>query len=433
MNQSREHSEHRTQDDQTHLPTSELDAVIARTSQRSMISWGAILAGLVFVIAMSWLLYLFGAAMGVSIADLSDGEAINRGFSIGAIIWIVLSSLVVYFLGAMLTARLSGKTDSLVGMLHGLTLWGLATTIILLLSYAGMKSLLQTGYSVVATTVSTVGSTVAEAPEGAVALEQTVEDLSNTRIATNIQARVKRRAAQVLARNEAPGGNASQQEIQTAINQLDSSALQDVSTHLVLGEMTAARETLADETNLTEGEVDAIVEGVANRFEDEIGTGDNNQSLQEDITNTLETRVADFVADLDAPGGAKLSQSDVRRALQNLTTDKLEAISVRLVQGDTQGAKDYLAANTNLTRAQINDVIDGVNRDVSSQVEQFQETANEMAEQATTYAQAVLWTVFLSGAMGLAVSLVGGWFGSESTRRLVLEVEGVAHRRTSTQ
>ena len=428
MTQSTEHGDHRTPESHAHSGTHETDTIIAQTDRRSSISWGAIFAGLVFVIAGSWLLYLFGAAMGVSIADLSDGEAVGEGFSIGAIFWIVLSSLAVYFVGAMLTARLSGKTDSLVGMLHGLTLWGVATSIILVLSYMGVRALLHTGYSIVSTTASTVGATLSEAPQGAAALEQTVEDLSNTKIATNIQARLKRRAAQVLARNEAPGGNASEEEIQTAINQLDSSTLQDVSTHVVLGEMTAARETLADETNLTDGEVNAIIQGVSDRFQEEIGTDDNNQGLEKDIEDALKTRVADFVADLDSSRGAQLSQSEVRRALNQLTPENLETISVRLVRGDVQGAKDTLTANTNLSRAEVNSVIDGVNQDVSSQVDEFQETANEAAEAATTYAQAVLWTVFLSGAMGLAVSLIGGWLGTESTRKMVLEIERGTHR-----
>src|SRR3569832_569620 len=49
-----------------------------------LISWGAIIAGLFFVITASWLLFLLGSAIGVSIADASDMEAIGKGFGLGA-------------------------------------------------------------------------------------------------------------------------------------------------------------------------------------------------------------------------------------------------------------------------------------------------------------------------------------------------------------
>src|SRR5688572_18819005 len=49
-----------------------------------MISWGAVFAGLFFVITASWLLFLLGSAIGVGIADASDLEAMGKGFGVGA-------------------------------------------------------------------------------------------------------------------------------------------------------------------------------------------------------------------------------------------------------------------------------------------------------------------------------------------------------------
>src|SRR3569833_809814 len=101
--------------------------------KQTKISWGAIIAGLFFVITASWMLYLLGSAIGVSIADASDMEAIGKGFGLGAAIWIVLSGIISFFLGSWVAAWLSGRSDDNDGVLHGLTLWSVATVVMLVL------------------------------------------------------------------------------------------------------------------------------------------------------------------------------------------------------------------------------------------------------------------------------------------------------------
>ncbi|MFG0332322.1 MAG: hypothetical protein ACF8TS_03075, partial [Maioricimonas sp. JB049] len=113
MDHSAEHHEHVTSTPTGHVGSRE--EVVTNLDRPPLLSWGAIVGGVVFLVASSWLLNLLGFAMGVSVADATDGDAINNGLSIGAIVWIILSALIAYFLGSLLTARLSGKIDSTVG------------------------------------------------------------------------------------------------------------------------------------------------------------------------------------------------------------------------------------------------------------------------------------------------------------------------------
>lgn len=298
--------------------------VTTNADREPLLSWGAILAGLFVLIAISWLLYLFGTALGVSIVDATDGDAIGTGLGIGAIIWMLISSLIAYFLGSLLAARMSGKTDNTVGMIHGLTLWGLATTLLVVFSYMGVTSLLQTGAGLASSTVSSVASATSSAGAQAVDAGQLSTAGADTELADNIQANLKRRAA-------------------SAVSQ-------------------AATE-----------------------------------------------------------GRGSVEADEVRAAIDTIDSQTMQKVAFRLVQGKTQSAKDVLAANTNLTNRQVNEIVDGVEEDVSSTIQQFQDEASEAAEAASTYVQAVLWSVFSASAMGLAISLLGGYVGTESTRTIEVQ------------
>lgn len=70
------------------------DAVVPR---RLYASWAAIICGLVVTTATAWLLSLLGSAIGASVLDGTDADALGDGFGIGAIIWIVFTGLAAFF------------------------------------------------------------------------------------------------------------------------------------------------------------------------------------------------------------------------------------------------------------------------------------------------------------------------------------------------
>lgn len=396
--------------------------VITNADQEPLLSWGAIFAGLFVLIATSWLLYLLGIALGVSIADATGGDALGSGLGISAVIWILISSLIAYFLGSLLAARMSGKTDSTVGMLHGLTLWGLATTLLVVLSYMGITSLLQTGAGLVASTVSTVASATSSGVAQAVDAGQSVAAAADTELADNIQARLKRRATSVVSRAAAEGSSGVKaEEVRAAIEAMDSQTMQQIATHVTLGELRSARETLAENTNLSTEEVREIIDNIANEFEERLGIEDDSTEFVGDVTKALQRQASDFVASLGADGGADVSARDIEKAMSQLTPETMQKVALRLAQGRTQSAKDVLVANTNLTSRQVNDIVGGVQEDVSRTIQRYQNQAAQAVETASAYTQAVLWSVFLASAMGLAISLLGGYVGTEATRTIEVQ------------
>ncbi|MBA2483791.1 MAG: hypothetical protein H0V39_05105 [Nitrosomonas sp.] len=377
----------------------------ADVNRLSLISWGSVLAGLVFCVALSWLLYLLGLAIGVSVTDATDAEAIGSGLGIGAVIWIMLSSLLVFFLGAMLTARLSGKYDITTGMLHGVTLWGVVTTLMLVLGVAGINGLLQTGQTMLSSTASVTTNTAASlVGGGANTLDyftRNGSEIMDSNIVKNIQARLKRRAAKIIVDVDAKGGaEVSQRDISEAIEQLDSDGLQDIAIQLIDGETEQAKETLAKKSNLSEEQIDDLIEGLSNEVKEMSKSVEDELALARDVKNRVKQQFSSFVADLDAPGGPSVSTKDVTHAMEKLDLQTMQSVAIQLMQRDTEGAKDILVAHTDLTDAQINDLVDGVSQEVDRTIAKYQDKLNAATETIATYSQAVLWSVFAASAIG---------------------------------
>ncbi|MBA2484268.1 MAG: hypothetical protein H0V39_07590, partial [Nitrosomonas sp.] len=205
----------------------------------------------------------------------------------------------------------------------------------------------------------------------------------------------------------------SQRDVSEAIEQLDNDVLQDIAIHLIDGDTEKAKEILASKTDLTEKQIEDIVKGLSKEVE-----GIENEA--EDVQDRVKQQLASFIAGLDAPGGPQLSTKQVRSALEELDIDTLQSAAMQLIQGNTEGAKDILAARTNLTDAQIDDLVDGVNQQIEKTIAKYQEELNEATEAVATYTQAVLWAVFAASAIGLALSILGGSIGAATSKRLYM-------------
>src|ERR671931_1101449 len=125
------------------------EKVVSSLPARPPISWGAIFAGAVFFLAISWLLYLLGVALGLTVVNPAEVPEAGEKLGRGAAIWILVTSLIAFFLGGLFAARIAGIIDKTEGMLHGLAVWGVSTLLALLLGAAGVSTLLQTGQSLV--------------------------------------------------------------------------------------------------------------------------------------------------------------------------------------------------------------------------------------------------------------------------------------------
>lgn len=218
------------------------ESLITEVRAPSQVSWGAIISGWVVAASLALLLYQLGAAIGVTAVDPTEG-APGQAFGIGAGIWVFLTWLVSLFVGGWLAARLAGRSDRTVGMMHGATVWGV--TVIASLLFAAMM------VANIAQGIGALGSGLANVVGGAA---QSAGQQGGGQAMQGLQAQIKQNIAQALA-----GGNVSRAEINQALNQLDANALSSIAGSLARGDTQAARNQLVMNTNLSQQEIDNIM------------------------------------------------------------------------------------------------------------------------------------------------------------------------------
>lgn len=388
--------------------------------RRPIISWGAIFAGLVLTVSITWLMLLLGTAIGVSVGDINDVNVISEGFGIAAIIWMLLTGIVAYFLGGLAAGRLSGQPEPTDGVLHGLTLWGAATVVTIWLTAWGVSGLIQTGTTVAKTTVSATTSAISGigqvTAQGMQAVGSGVQAAGDVLLTDEMLDQIKQQAAEAVVAAQPEGGpEVRPEEIRKAIDNIDRATVRQVASNLLAGQPEQAKDALAQNTNLSDAQVDEIVQGLRSAIQEAI-PGDRIEQM----LRTAANRIAETASRL---GGEEVQTEKVRQALEQLEPQTLQTVAARLIQGDTEGAKEALATETELTQAEIDSIVEGIRQEVSATVTQAKEQVGEVAETAADYGQAVLWTAFLSGAISLIVAILGGWLGARTVKRLYVSAE----------
>ena len=406
------------------------EELIAETGNvpRSQISWGAIFAGLTFVVASAWLLFLLGSAIGLGVADATDLEAIGEGLGIGAIVWLVVTSIVTFFLGSLLASRVAGNPDKTVGMMHGMTVWGAGTVLLILLGYAGVSGTMNTAQSLISgagSAVASVGSAVASgassAASGAASAAESVAGAVDSGLSSDVQARLKRQAAELFAQSKpAQEAGVSAGEAQQVVDQIDAQTLQTVATRLMSEDTEGAKKALADNTDLSEQQINELISAAEQQVRQAV-PGDGN--VLSNLQNDIKTRAADYLSEASAAGDGQSSidRGEAEQVVSQLDAQTLQAVALPILRGNPDEAKNVLAVRTDLTEQQINDLVDGVSEAAQQRIDEFEAAAKERIETVSDYSQGVLWALFLSSAIGLAVCIAGGWLGADTVRRLVIE------------
>jgi hypothetical protein len=108
-------------------------AVVETTinTERSSVDWGAVIAGAVIAAAISFVLFTFGAAVGLSITSPYPAESVSAvTFALVLGLWIVLVTVMSflaggYFTGLLMQRRAAGDHEAEMrdGM-HGVLAWG---------------------------------------------------------------------------------------------------------------------------------------------------------------------------------------------------------------------------------------------------------------------------------------------------------------------
>lgn len=124
-----------------------LDA-LASPPPFARISWGAILAGTLCAFSIQLLMNLLGMGIGFAAVDLSQGEGLAT-VSVAAGLWWTVSSLVALFTGGWIAARLCGVPIRITAVLHGCSVWALATLLAVWLATTSLSGIVSGAFGAV--------------------------------------------------------------------------------------------------------------------------------------------------------------------------------------------------------------------------------------------------------------------------------------------
>lgn len=94
--------------------------------------WGAIFAGSIITLLVSFMLGLLGIAIGAASVDFHKGIS-AEGAGRSALIWWLVITLIAYFCGGCVAGRLAGVLRRGDAMLHGIVTWGVVTIAVVVL------------------------------------------------------------------------------------------------------------------------------------------------------------------------------------------------------------------------------------------------------------------------------------------------------------
>jgi hypothetical protein len=108
------------------------------------------------------------------------------------------------------------------------------------------------------------------------------------------------------------------------------------------------------------------------------------------------------------------SAADVRHATEQLDRQSMGAVAAALMKGNTDNARALLAANTSMSQAEIDQILQGL----SAQVDKYKADVQAAADATARYTASAMWIVFLSSLIALIAAAVGGWLGAGHIHRV---------------
>lgn len=106
--------------------------------EHPVMRWGAVFAGWLVAIGIALVLYAFGLALGLSALDPHNATAVTHGLSTGAAVWTILTWGASLWMGGMFASWFDGRDDTEMGVVRGLTVWGLSMASTALLAASGL-------------------------------------------------------------------------------------------------------------------------------------------------------------------------------------------------------------------------------------------------------------------------------------------------------
>jgi len=110
----------------------------ATVREHPLMRWGAVFAGWFVATGTALLLYAFGMAIGFSALDPRNPTAVAHGASAGVSVWLILTWAAALWTGGMFASWFDGRNDTEMGVVRGLTVWGLSMAATALVIASGL-------------------------------------------------------------------------------------------------------------------------------------------------------------------------------------------------------------------------------------------------------------------------------------------------------
>lgn len=182
------------------------DSEIIEPASLARVSWGAIFAGAVIAVALTALLSLLGAGIGLGSLDLAEGDGVS-GAPKATLVWWAVTSILATGIGAFVAARLAGIPRGMTGALHGLAVWSVTTLLTLWLATSAAGMVLGAASSVVNTTARVTSGAVTTVGGAAIQLGGAVAPSPSQEDVTAARTRVQEEANRLLGRAGVDEGN----------------------------------------------------------------------------------------------------------------------------------------------------------------------------------------------------------------------------------
>ena len=296
------------------------------------IHWGAIFAGALIAVAVSFALNLLGFGIGLSTINPTTEAQPFQGLGTGAIIWYVVANLIALFTGGYVAGRLAGFPKETTAGLHGVLSWALFTVVSLYLINSAVGRVFNTVGATLSAVSTTAGDAVAAVVpdelgkqiqqelrerninlgtirnEAYALLEDTDKAaLDPDNLAQDIDQSVS--AAQSGAADAAQSPYAASREINEVLDRIGQQGDQVVNA----ADQDALVNILTNRTDLSETEARRTVAGWAQQYEETMVTvdqkinelGDTAANVGEDVADGLATAsILGFLALLAGAGAA---------------------------------------------------------------------------------------------------------------------------------
>jgi polyhydroxyalkanoate synthesis regulator phasin len=124
------------------------------------VSWGAIFAGVLTVLALQLAFSLLGIGIGAAAVNpIADAQPFS-GIGMGAAIWWIVTMLISLFAGGWVAARLAAMPEPAEAMLHGFTVWTVSTIATVMLLTTAVGQIIGGAFNVVGQGIQMAGAAV---------------------------------------------------------------------------------------------------------------------------------------------------------------------------------------------------------------------------------------------------------------------------------